>query len=132
MCIRVRQIEQLAFYPHCPVQVLMLTIIGRYLGVQNYTEYGLFCTQIAKPIHIDLWQYMVVSPVWESILTFRTAQLYTHKDLRFRKVPEYTVKHHVFYLSKLDITIKSVYGTKQTMLYFSINFQRIQINEHTG
>ena len=69
---------------------------------------------------------MMVSPVWESILTFRTAQLYTHKDLRFRKDPEYTVKHHVLYLSKLDIIIKSVNDTKQATLYFSINFQRIQ------
>ena len=73
--------------------------------MQNYTEYGLFCMQIAKPIHLDLWQYMVVSPVWESILRFRTARLYTHKDLRVRKVPEYTAKRHAFCLRKLNIII---------------------------
>jgi len=71
--------------------------------MQNYTEYGSFCMQIAKPIH--LWQYMMVTPVWESVLRFRTAQIYTHKDLRVRKVPEYTARRHAFYLRKLNIII---------------------------
>jgi len=74
----------------------------------------------------------MVSPVWESILTFRTAQLHTYKDLRFRKVPEYTAKHQVFYLSKLDIIIKSVNDMKQTMLYFLLTFGEYKINEHIG
>ena len=59
-----------------------------YLGMQKYIS----MLHANNPIHIDLWQYVMISPVWESILRFRTAQLwlFTHKDSRVRKVPEYT------------------------------------------
>jgi len=57
----VRQIVQLAFYPHCQFSPDVdhhweVKMCITYLGMQNYTEYGSFCMQIAKPIHLDLWQ----------------------------------------------------------------------------
>jgi len=82
-----------------------------YLGMQNYISM----------LHANnLRQYVMISPVWESILRFRTAQLwlFTHKDSRVRKVPEYTAKCHTFYLWKSDIFTNFVTILQKTAWWY--------------
>jgi len=69
-----------------------------YLGMLNYIS----MLHANNPIHVDLWQYVMISPVHvrvhPQIQNCTIMAVHTHKDSRVRKVPEYTAKRHTFYL----------------------------------